>query len=401
VTQPNGTLAFQPIFQNNASLSLSVSKPVMVTGGTLFFETNIQRFDDFTSRFKIYNGVPFRFGYRQSLLGFNQFKWAKKVEEKRLSNSKKQLSIEVESILFQAVNQYFDALIAQNNVNIADSNMTANERILLIAQERYNLGKISLDEKIQMESEYKQAVMQLAQSKRWYQQAIILLENFGNTLIYRDKKLEVPKNFNLILPEENFLYQRALANASDLQNAQLQTIMAQQQIAQTKAEMSPAISVFSSLGVARSGDQVGEIYQRPFAEQQIQASITIPIIDWGRKKHAVTSAKERHTLAVIEEEQTTLFLKNVISQRTLELEELQSRLILQEELIQMASERYAIATERYFVGMIPITELFMAQRNKDQMLRDVLISQRDFFLAYYDLRRWTGYDPLTKEEIKY
>ncbi|HMR86678.1 MAG TPA: hypothetical protein PKD51_00915, partial [Saprospiraceae bacterium] len=58
VTQPNGTIAFQPVFQNNASFSLLVEQAFLPTGGTFFVQTDIQRFDDFSSKYKVFNGVP-------------------------------------------------------------------------------------------------------------------------------------------------------------------------------------------------------------------------------------------------------------------------------------------------------------------------------------------------------
>ena len=177
VTQPNGSIAFQSVYQNIGSFSVFAQQPILLTGGTLFAETSLDRFDDFSQRSKIFNGIPIRIGYRQNLIGFNQWKWAKKIEENRLFTNKKQFSFEIENIQMQAVFLYFDALIAQSNLAIADSNRMVNEKLLIIAEERLDLGKISKDEKLQMEAEYKQAVMQLAQSENLYKQTKINIQN--------------------------------------------------------------------------------------------------------------------------------------------------------------------------------------------------------------------------------
>jgi outer membrane protein TolC len=65
---------------------------------------------------------------------------------------------------------------------------------------------------------------------------------------------------------------------------------------------------------------------------------------------------------------------------------------LHEELLALAEERANISTERYTAGKLALTEWVLTQRNRDQMQRDYLISLRDLYLAYFELRLLTGYD---------
>ena len=71
VVQPDGTIQFQPIHNNNSSLNLSFSQSIAATGGTVFGTTALQRFDDFDRKNTLYNGVPFGIGYSQPLFQFN------------------------------------------------------------------------------------------------------------------------------------------------------------------------------------------------------------------------------------------------------------------------------------------------------------------------------------------
>ena len=78
VQQPDGTILFQSIHNNNSSLNLSFSQSIAATGGTIFGTTQLQRFDDFNNKNTLYNGVPFGIGYTQPLFQFNNLKWEKK-----------------------------------------------------------------------------------------------------------------------------------------------------------------------------------------------------------------------------------------------------------------------------------------------------------------------------------
>ncbi len=47
VLQPDGTVAFQSVSNNNSTLTLALSQSIAKTGGTIFIQKQLQRFDDF------------------------------------------------------------------------------------------------------------------------------------------------------------------------------------------------------------------------------------------------------------------------------------------------------------------------------------------------------------------
>src|SRR5690349_22874003 len=47
VQQPNGTVEFQPVHNNNSALNLAFSQSITPTGGKIYGATELQRFDDF------------------------------------------------------------------------------------------------------------------------------------------------------------------------------------------------------------------------------------------------------------------------------------------------------------------------------------------------------------------
>ncbi|MEN0046796.1 MAG: hypothetical protein AAF806_07060, partial [Bacteroidota bacterium] len=65
VVQPNGTIQFQPISYNNSFAVLSANQRIAKTGGRVFVQSSLQRFDDFANDFTQYNGNPIRVGIFQ------------------------------------------------------------------------------------------------------------------------------------------------------------------------------------------------------------------------------------------------------------------------------------------------------------------------------------------------
>ena len=188
------------------------------------------------------------------------------------------------------------------------------------------------------------------------------------------------------------MIQLALDYSPDIFQSLLDLDIQNRNMHQVKAEMSPTLQVFASMGLAQSGSTINEVYQQPFNEQQLRAGLSIPIVDWGRKRAAITSSKLQIEMTHLDLESRRQSLSNRVSQRYFDMQEISTRLKLQTELINLSEERYRISKERYTAGAILITELVFAQRNKDQAIRDYLISLRDYYVAYYDLRRLTGYD---------
>lgn len=59
---------------------------------------------------------------------------------------------------------------------------------------------------------------------------------------------------------------------------------------------------------------------------------------------------------------------------------------------EVAQRRYEIAIKRYQSGNVSITDLSIAQNEKDTNRRAYFSALRDFWLAYYELRALTLYD---------
>jgi outer membrane protein TolC len=135
---------------------------------------------------------------------------------------------------------------------------------------------------------------------------------------------------------------------------------------------------------------LGDVYKNPFNEQQIFAGISIPVVDWGRKKAAVSMADADILQATLWVEKEKQQISNTIQQLVSNLKEVQQRVIQQKEIVKISEARYNISKERYFAGVVPVNELFMAQSAKDLAIRNYLNGLRNLYVSYHDLLRLTG-----------
>jgi outer membrane protein TolC len=402
IVQPNGAILFQPVSQNNAWVSLQAAMPLPWSGGSLFVQSDLQRFDDFINSGHMYNGIPLRIGLIQPVLGFNQLRWRKRTEPLRLEESEKRYRFEIEALHLGVSARYFAALSARADLDIAHSNREAMEKLILIANERDSLGKISKDERLQLEIERKNAVLAADRAAFQLDAALAELAVFaGLASPPLPDALTTPEPGALAAPDPEQAVALALRHLPDLTAAELDALGAEQSMALARFNYGPQVNLALSLGLARGSEQLSDIYASPFTEQQARLSLSLPIVDWGRRRHALGIAqieKEQAGRALI---QLKTEYENLVRQKAKELQQLQQSLELLEEIRAAAEERFRISNERYVLGATGITELTLAQRDKDQAFREYVRNLDAFYRAHFELRQLTGFDFITGNPVSF
>ena len=402
IIQPDGSIRFQSVTQNNSSLRLNVEQQLMATGATLFLQSDLQRFDDFSNDSKSYNGIPFRIGIFQPIGGFNQLKWNNEIRPLELTEANRQFVIDMERIHLIAAERYFDLLLAQVSFVTADNNTRVNEKLIEIANKRYELGKISKSELLQLQLELKSSVKSKSVAKYNVDMQEGALWTFLGKSSTDSIALLFPK------PLDEYIYidpavalGQAKLNRPEIIQFERQLIESNRDINKAKVDFGVQANLFASFGYARGSEQFKEIYTDPISEQQVQLSISVPIVDFGRKKNAVAVADAQKELAIQRIAQNRLNFDNEILQMIGAFEQVQNEVIFQKEISEVANERFEISRERYVLGDISITDLTIAQREKDIALIDYIQSLRSYWVTYYQLRVLTGYDFITSKTISY
>ena len=402
IIQPNGAILFQPVSQNNAWASVQAAMPLSWTGGSLFIQSDLQRFDDFINSGHLYNGIPLRIGLIQPVLGFNGLRWQKRTEPKRMEESAKRYCYEIEALHLGVSARYFAALSARADLDIARSNREAMEKLIRIAEERDSLGKISKDERLQLGIELKNAILGAERAAFQLDAALGELAVFaGLGVTPLPESLTTPEPANRTAPDPERAAVLALNHLPDMTAAELDALEAEQNLALARYNYGPQVNLALSVGLARGSENLGDIYASPFTEQQARLSLSIPIVDWGRRRHALG-------VAVIEKEQAERALQQLKTdygflarQKALELHQLQQSLALLAEIRADSEERFRISNERYVLGATGITELTLAQRDKDQAFREYVRSLEAFYRVHFELRQLTGFDFLENKPVEY
>lgn len=401
VQQPNGTIEFQPVHNNNSSLNLSFSQSIAATGGTVFGTTQLQRFDDFDRKNVLYNSVPYGIGYSQPVFQFNQLKWDNKIEPLKYNESKQAYFESMEQIAIVATSYFFDLLLAQVNYQIADTNLQNTNNILRIAKEKLDIGKISKNELLQLELEQLNAQKALGVARRDMEIAALNIRIYTG-LNSNDKiALQLPSSTINMTVETDKVLKEAYENRSDAIAFMRRIAEAKRDVAKAKGDNGLNATLIARLGYSKSAATVSKVYQSPQDQQLMQLAFDIPIMDWGRSKSRTNTAQANLQFVeyAVEQDRQT-FMQEIVTQVTL-FDMMKDQLVLTAKADTIASEKYEIAKNKYILGNLSITDLSIAFQENDQAKRDYISALRDFWGAYYQLRYLSLYDFEKNKKIIY
>lgn len=405
VQQPDGTVAFQPVSNNNSTLNLSLNQNIPLTGGSVFVQHQLQRFDNFLNRTTLYNGIPFAVGLSQPLFRFNLMKWDRQTEPLRYAESNQQYIEALEKVSLDAMSLYFDLLVAQVNLQIAETNRANNDTLFVIAQHKLTMGKISRNDLLQLQLSVLNARKDVASARQTAEVASLNLRSFLNL---RDVVSDQPRPLVLGIPNQltTFLIDirqavaEAFANRSDAIGFRRQLLEAQRDVEKARRENGINATLNAAFGLSNRGVRPIDVYTRPQDREFVEIQFTVPIMTWGRAQARTETARANQELALQTVEQSKRnFEQQIYTQVTL-LDMLRQQVQLTAEADQIAQSRYQIAQDRFKLSDLSVTDLGIATQEKDRARRDAILALRDYWQSFYTLRLLTLYDFERNQKIK-
>ncbi|TKC08696.1 TolC family protein [Pedobacter frigoris] len=399
VTQPDGTVEFRPVANDNSQLNLGIKQPLRFSGGQVFMSSNLLRFRDFDRKQTRYSGSPLVIGFNQPLFSFNSFKWDKKIEPLKYEESKKKYTEDLEYISKMASTLFFDLLIAQINHEIAVKNKKNNDTLYKIGEMKAGMGKLSRDELMQLKLASLNAGKALSQADLYVESAML------NFKFYIGNKSDAA--IALLLPEKLAKFDIDMSIAiSEARKNKHQTVEfrrtlleAQKEVARAHGDNGLNASLFATFGLSNKANDIPGIYSNPKDQQTLRIGVQVPILDWGRSAARIKTAQANQKLAeysiAMQENNFDQEIYTQVKQFKLIREQMQNNVAADVT----AQERYEIARNRYLLGDLSITDLNIALQEKDQAKRDYIMSLKNFWDAYYNIRVLTLYDFETGNRI--
>ncbi|GJM29684.1 MAG: membrane protein [Cyclobacteriaceae bacterium] len=392
VTQPDGTTLFQPVAVNNSDVQLALIQNVGLTGGRVFASSRVNRFDDFDNDITRFSGSPFFIGISQPLFGYNELKWDKKIEPLLYEESLKGYVEDLEQISLRATDLFFDMLLAQITQEIAQKNVASNDTILKIGQGRYGLGKIAENDLLQLELNLLNSNQEVAQSSLDFETARLRLMTYIGMTGETDLSLAIPDVFPEFIIDETVAVTEARKNRQEAVSYKRRLLQADRDVALARGTNGLNANLFATFGLSSRGDHLNDVYMDADDQQQVRIGFDVPILDWGKQKSIVKTAEANKKLVTYTVAQDEINFDQEVLTLVRQFEVLRQRLTVSKKADEIGERKYEISKNRYLIGKISITDLNLALQDKDIAKRNYVQSLRDFWTAYYEIRRLCLYD---------
>lgn len=183
----------------------------------------------------------------------------------------------------------------------------------------------------------------------------------------------------------------AFDNRAEALGFERRKLEADSRLAEAKGEKMQ-MNLAASYGLNNAALTLADIYRNPDNQALVNLALSVPVLDWGRNKARMSLAQANKKLVEHEVAQEVINFEQEIFTKVKNFQMLEERLSISKLSSELAQKRYDLAVKRYQTGNVSLTDLNIAQQEKDSSKRSYVGALRDYWLAYFELRQLTLYD---------
>lgn len=373
--------------------NLAIRQNFDLTGGTFFVDSELGYMRSFGERATTqFTSVPVRLGYAQSLVGYNAFKWERRIEPLKYEKVKKEFIYNAEQVSEQATTYFFGLAMAQAEYNLAKENSASSDTLYRIGVQRHKIAAISQADLLTLKLDVVNARNTLQHKASALKRAMFSLASFlnldKNTII----ELELPSRPGEIMIPVDEAVAWGRDNNPKLLGLKQQVLEAEQTVDKTKKESRFNASVNASIGFNQVANSFGDVYHKPMQQDLVSISLAIPLIDWGVRKGKYNMARNNLNIVKISSRQDEVSMEEEVIMTVNDFNIQQSLISSAEEALDLSILAYNETRQRFIIGKADINSLTLSLNRQQEAQRNYILSLQNYWLNYYKIRKLTLHD---------
>ena len=377
----------------SASGGLSIQQNFDLTGGTFYIDSELEYMRNFGyTKSTQFSSIPIRIGYQQSLLGFNPFRWERKIEPLKFEKAKKTFLYNRESISEEVVRYFFALASAQADLELAKEQVASCDTLYKIGLQRQKIAAISRADLLTLQLDKVNAQNTLENAQITMKRAMTALALYLNLDKNTQIKLELPgKPKVLNISAEEALSKAQEDNPTYLEQRQ-SVLEAEREVNRSKMESRFNASVNASIGFNQVANELNNAYRKPLQQDLVSVSVSIPLVDWGVRKGRLNMAKNNLNVTRIAARQQEQSVEEEVMMTVNDFN-IQQRLINSaEEALDLAILAYEQTRQRFIIGKADVNSLTLALNRQQEAQKNYLASLQNYWMNYYKIRKLTLHD---------
>ena len=377
----------------SAGAGLNIAQNFDLLGGTFYVDTQLDYMRNFgDSKSNQFSTIPFRIGYQQNLLGFNPFRWDRKIEPLKFEKIKKQYLYNAESVSEEAVNYFFSLAMAQAEYRLAQDNVATTDTLYAIGEQRQKIASISQADLLTLKLDKVNARNTLKNAEISRKRAMSALATFLNMdrnsyievdLPARPRHIDIPADRAIALAHEN--------NPEYVEQRQ-NVLEAEREVDRTKKEARFNASFNASMGFNQVADNISAAYRNMLQQDLVSFTVSIPLVDWGVRKGKYNMAKNNLNVVKIAARQEEISLEEDVMMTVSDFSVQQDMIASAEEALDLADLAYDQTRRRFIIGKADINSLTLALNRQQEARKNYIQALQNYWLNYYKIRKLTLHD---------
>lgn len=371
---------------------LSVTQNILPTGGALSLKTSL----DFLRQFdnggdNRYMSIPVALTLTQPIFGVNNLKWDSRIEPVRYSEAKAAFLSATEDVALTTVSYFFNLIMSDENVRIAEQNLENARKLYAVAQEKRKMGQISENDLLQMELNLLDAESDLTDCRSALKSNMFSLRSFLDLEDDAEIVPVVPEKIPVAEISYADALDRAQANNKFARNIRRRQLEAEYEVAKAKGNLRQ-INLFAQIGYTGTNNNFSGAYSRLRSNQLVEVGISVPLVDWGKRRGKVKVAESNLRVTKSRLRQESMDFNQDLFVLVERFCNQQQQLDIARRSNEIARKRYDTNVQTFLIGKISTLDLNDSQTKKDESMRQYVNELYKFWNYWYQLRSLTLHD---------
>lgn len=376
-----------------ASAGLSVTQNVDFLGGSLYLQSDFEYMRNFGAMSgNQFSTIPVRIGYRQDLIGFNAFRWERRIEPMKYEKTKREFIYNMETVSEEVVSHFFNLALAQTELRLAEENLASSDTLLAIGERRFKIASISQADLLTLRLDRVNAENALENARIEIKRARLSLATYVG--LDSDTEIEVllPGKPRIVEISETEALKYAMENSPVVMQHRQEVLEAEREVNRTRVQSWFNASLDASIGFNQVARTFGEAYRHPLQQDLVSLSISVPLVDWGVRKGKYNIARNSLNVAQIAARQEELSLEQDVTITLRDFESRQRLVSTALEALDLADTAYAQTRQRFIIGKADINSLTLSHNRQQEASKNYISSLQNYWLSYYKIRKLTLHD---------
>ena len=387
----------------SAAASVTLSQKMLSWGGEAYVGTNVI-WTEYLGSNKTYPrefvATPLVVGYRQTLLGYNPYRWEKALADQRLKAALQQHEYDMNAIAEETAKRYFRLVCAQGDLIMSMFSKQVADTLYAIALEKASIAMVTLAElrSLNLDCENVANEVEIARSTEE------VARNELASYLMMDRKSLVASDYSMLrlhsyvdhlqaksvsLTDNEAIFM-AMENSPVLQHKTAQVIESRQQEQKARKEKGLNVALDLNVGMQQVNQNLGEAYRDPRSYALASVTFSVPLMDHGaaKKRHSAAKAWVQREESALEEAERTL-REDVLST----LQEVRTSYLILErtrDAITKADEVFNMIADNYANGLCDINTYALAEHRRSDAYQHYLRTLEKYWTSYYHLKTLLG-----------